>query len=484
MTTADDVLLLGDEARAALWEQVAARIETYLHAMESPDTRVTPTADLATAAGVRQRLAPLTFDQPVAPDTAVEFAAEMLTGAQVHTPHPRYFGLFNPAATTMGVAADALVAAFNPQLAAWSHNPFANECERHVLRALGTRAFGYPQDGIDGTFTSGGAEANHTALLTALTATFPDFARHGVRALAGAPRLYVSCEAHHSWHKAARACGIGETAVCEVPTDNRLRLHVGALENLIALDRAAGCAPFLIAATAGTTNAGAIDPLPELAGLAAREGMCFHVDAAWGGAAALVPEMKPLLAGVERADSITFDAHKWLSVPMGAGIYLTRHPDILSRTFDVLAAYMPPAEEDTHDPYRHSLQWSRRFIGLKVFLSLLVAGWDGYADALRHQTAMGDLLRSRLADSGWRIVNDTPLPLVCFTDARSPYGTEAAYLDALVARIVASGRAWISTTRLGREKTPALRACITNYRTGPADVDTLLAALDDARGAA
>ncbi len=472
-------LMLEDEARAALWAQVAERVEAYLRAVaESPEARVTP-APGVTARSVRDALRPLTFDEPLTPGDAVDFAVRMLTDAQVHTPHPRYFGLFNPASTAMGIAADALAAAFNPQLAAWSHSPFANEAERHVLRALGVRAFGYLEDRIDGTFTSGGAEANHTALLTALTAAFPDFARYGVRGMSATPRLYVSCEAHHSWHKAARACGIGEEAVCEVPNDNRLRLHVDALANLLERDRAAGCAPFLIVATAGTTNAGAIDPIPELARLAEREGAWFHVDAAWGGAAGLVPEMRPLLAGVEHADSITFDAHKWLSVPMGAGIYLTRHPDILSRTFDVLTAYMPPAEEETHDPYRHSLQWSRRFTGLKVFLSLLVAGWDGYTAALRHQTAMGDLLRARLGEAGWRVVNDTPLPLVCFVDADRD---DAPFLDAVAARVIASGRAWISTTRLGRERRPALRACITNYRTGPADIDALLAALDEARG--
>src|SRR5207249_952234 len=143
------------------------------------------------------------------------------------------------------------------------------------------------------------------------------------------------------------------------------------------------------------TSAGAIDPIPDLAGIAEREGLWYHVDAAWGGAAALLPELRPRLAGIERADSITFDALKWLSVPMGAGIFLTRHPSILERTFGTGTSYMPrdAAGLDVVDPYSHSMQWSRRFIGLKVYLSLLVAGWDGYAAAIRHQVAMGDRLR-------------------------------------------------------------------------------------------
>lgn len=190
-------------------------------------------------------------------------------------------------------------------------------------------------------------------------------------------------------------------------------MDVAALADLVARDRAAGRAPFFIAATAGTTNAGAVDPIAEVA---RRERLWLHVDAAWGGAAALCPELRSLLAGIGRSDSITFDAHKWLSVPMGAGMFLTREAGILRRTFQVAgAAYMPPPHRpDCADPYAHSMQWSRRFAGLKVFLSLLVAGWDGYAAAIREQVALG----RRLREAGFAVVNETELPVVCFVDAR------------------------------------------------------------------
>jgi glutamate/tyrosine decarboxylase-like PLP-dependent enzyme len=210
-------------------------------------------------------------------------------------------------------------------------------------------------------------------------------------------------------------------------------------------------------------------------------GLWLHVDAAWGGAAALVPELRPVLDGVSRASSVTFDAHKWLSVPMGAGMYITRHPGILERTFRVAAGYMPRdgAGLPVMDPYAHSMQWSRRFIGLKVFLSLAVAGWEGYEAAVRHQTAMGGRLRERLREEGWQVVNDTPLPVACFVDSGAG-GRSAAFLEGVAAAVLASGEAWISTTAVG-EVGPALRACITNYRTGPEDVDALVAALDRAR---
>jgi len=456
------------ERRSALWRQIADIIEH--HAQHVDELRVAPQLD---PAAIRAMLEPCDFSRPLSPNEAVALAAVGLTEHQVHTPHPRYYGLFNPAPTTMGIAADALAAAFNPQIAAWSHSPFAAEVERHLVRALGAR-FGFSE--TDGAFASGGAEANHTAVVVALSAAFPEFNAAGLRNLPAQPVLYTSSEAHHSFRKAARMCGIGTDAVREIGVDASLRLRPDELEAAIIADRASGLAPFLIAATAGTTNAGAIDPLPECAAVAQQHGLWLHVDAAWGGAAALVPELRPLLTGIEHADSITFDAHKWLSVPMGTGLFLTRRLDAMDRAFSMRTAYMPreAAGLDVVDPHLHTMQWSRRFIGLKVFLSLLVAGWEGYERAIRHQTAMGDLLRTRLASAGWQIENDTLLPVVCFTD---PHGADP---HAMAMDIVASGEAWLSTTLLAGKRT-TLRACITNYRTTSEDIAALIDALGRAR---
>lgn len=470
-------LRLDAETRTRLWQRVNETVETYMREVDG--LKVAPELD---PAKLRALLEPFDFAQPLDPLAAVDFIAENLTQYQVHTPHPRYYGLFNPAPTTMGIAADTLVAAFNPQMAAWSHSPLAVEIEAHLLRAFGEK-FGYAPASTDGVFASGGAEANQTALLTALTHAFPAFGRGGARALSAPPVFYVSLEAHHSFLKAARTSGLGTEAVREIAVQDDLTLSVPALEAQIAQDRQDGFAPFMIVGTAGTTSAGVIDPLEALAATAEREGLWFHADAAWGGGAALVPELRPLLKGIERADSITFDAHKWLSVPMGAGIYLTRHPDILSRTFGMETAYMPRDGErlGITDPYTHSIQWSRRFTGLKVFLSLAVAGWEGYEAAIRHQTAMGDTLRRRLIESDWRMANQTLLPVVCFVDGQQPDGGSADYLMALVRDIVTGGDAWISTTRLGSAGKTTLRACITNYRTQPADCDALVKTLNEAR---
>lgn len=469
-------LLLDESTRAALWHQLAGIVEGHLkHIAEQP---VAPPAE---PGKIRALLAPFDFQRPLDPAEVVERMAEGLRQFLVHTPHPGYYGLFNPAPTTMGIAADALTAVFNPQLASWNHSPLPVELENHLVRAFGSR-FGYDAAHCDGTFASGGAEANHTAVLAALVHTFADFGRRGVRGLPAQPMMYASAEGHHSLLKAARLCGLGTEACRIVPVDDRLQMDVAALRTQLRQDREAGLAPFLIVGTAGTTSAGIIDPLLPLADAAERENCWFHVDATWGGAAALAPELRPVIAGIERADSIAFDAHKWLSVPMGAGLFLTRQPRILTETFQTATDYMP-REPDKHgvvDPYAHSMQWSRRFIGLKVFLPLAVAGWDGYAAAIRHMTAMGDRLRRELDAADWEVVNQTALPLVCFVDRRQAAGRTAPYLDAIARAVVASGKAWISTTRISNGR-PVLRACVTNFRTSAADIATLIKALNHAR---
>jgi glutamate/tyrosine decarboxylase-like PLP-dependent enzyme len=472
-------LLLDAHTRADLWRQLAKLIEEHLNGVR--DHRVAPVLD---PAQIREELRPFTFDRPLSPQAALEFAAEGLWRHQVHPPHPGYYGLFNPATTPMSIAGDALTAVFNPQLATWSHSPFAVEVEQHLTRAFAAK-FGYDPGNCCGTFATAGTEANHTAVLTALTHAFPEFARGGLRALPAQPTLYIPAEAHHSVHRAARLCGLGSDAIREIPADDRLQMDVNDLEARIAEDRRSGFLPFFVAATAGTTNEGIIDPLPQVAEIAERERLWLHVDAAWGGAAVLVPEFRPWVDGIERADSITFDAHKWLQVPMGAGLFLSRHADILDRTFRTTAAYMPreAAGLPVIDPYTQSMQWSRRFIGLKLFLSLAVAGWAGYEAVIRRMVAMGRRLRERLDAAGWDVVNDTPLPLACFVDRRHAQRNTAAYIDALALAVVNAGRSWISSTRVAGAR-PVLRACITNYRTEEKDIVVLIEDLEAARSCA
>src|SRR5579864_1072032 len=302
------------------------------------------------------------FTKPMALDDAVSDVERMLRTWQVQVTHPRYFGLFNPSVTLASIVADTLVAMYNPQLATWRTSPAANEIERHTLGWLAGK-FGFPADAL-ATFTNGGAEANLSAVSVALTRAFPDYAEGGLRQLARSPTVYLTQEAHHSFEKIAHMTGLGRTALRRVATGNDLKMDLGDLARRVAEDRRSGFAPFMVIGTAGTTGAGVIDPLRELAHFCRSEDLWFHVDAAWGGAAIVSPRLRVHLAGIGDADSITCDAHKWFSVPMGAGMFFCRHSDAVRAAFRAETSYMPRKIDGAGpDPYTTSIQWSRRFIG-------------------------------------------------------------------------------------------------------------------------
>jgi aromatic-L-amino-acid decarboxylase len=410
------------------------------------------------------------FKKSLALDEVVGDVEKMLRTWQVHVTHPRYFGLFNPSVTLASIVADTLVAMYNPQLASWRTSPAANEIERHTLTWLAAK-FGFPLDAA-ATFTSGGAEANLSAVIVALTRAFPEYGEGGLRILPATPTVYLTAEAHHSFNKIAHMTGLGRQALRIVATDRDLRMDLKDLAQRMAEDRRNGFAPFMAIGTAGTTAAGAIDPLPGLANFCRQENLWLHVDAAWGGAAAISPILRHHLAGIEAADSITCDAHKWFSVPMGAGMFFCRHADSVAAAFHAETSYMPgktmpgKGTGGAPDPYTNSVQWSRRFIGLKLFLALAQNGETGYIKTIEHQTRMGNVLREALQNSGWRIVNSTPLPLVCFT--RDGLDT-TKFLADLHSRQIA----WMSEVSLGNGA-PVLRACVTSFRTSAADIDSVV----------
>jgi glutamate/tyrosine decarboxylase-like PLP-dependent enzyme len=402
------------------------------------------------------------FTKPMALDDVTGDVERMMRRWQVQVTHPRYFGLFNPSVTLASVIADTLVAMYNPQLATWRTSPAANEIERHTLAWLSGK-FGLPAHAA-ASFTTGGAEANLSAVVVALTRAFPAYGDGGLRSLPAPPTIYLTREAHDSFNKIAHMTGIGRRALRTVATDRDRKMDLEDLGRRVAEDRRSGLAPVMVVGTAGTTAAGAIDPLPDLARFCRSEALWFHVDAAWGGAAILSPRLRGHLAGIDAADSITCDAHKWFSVPMGAGMFFCRHPDVVGEAFRAQTSYMPgKTAGPIVDPYTTSVQWSRRFIGLKLFLALAQHGESGYVELIEHQARMGDVLRELLARAGWRIVNSTPLPLVCFT--RDGLVTRTFLAD-LYARQIA----WMSEVRLG-DGAPVVRACVTSFRTQPSDID-------------
>jgi glutamate/tyrosine decarboxylase-like PLP-dependent enzyme len=421
-----------------------------------------PIVPAVSPAEIREHLARYDFNAPRSLDEVCADVERLLQRWQVQVTHPRYFGLFNPSVTVASIVADALVAMYNPQLATWRTSPAANEIERHTLAWLAGK-FGLPATTV-ATFTSGGAEANLSSVIAALTRACPEYGEDGLRRLACQPTIYLSSEAHHSFNKIAHMCGLGRRALRPVATGRDLRMDVADLARRVAEDRQRGCAPLMVVATAGTTAAGAIDPLPELARFCRSEDLWLHVDAAWGGAAIISPRLRAHLAGIDAADSITCDAHKWFSVPMGAGMFFCRHPAAVKAAFHAETSYMPAETAGpTLDPYTTSVQWSRRFIGLKFFLALAERGESGYVEMIERQARLGEVLREALKRARWRIVNATPLPLVCFT--RDGLVT-SEFLAALYDRQIA----WLSDVRL-RSGPPVLRACITSVRTTEADIE-------------
>jgi glutamate/tyrosine decarboxylase-like PLP-dependent enzyme len=459
-----------------VWGQVGEDLRGFL--ADLPGLPVLPTLPNEE---IHRRVAGRLDQEPARP--LAEVIAEvsgLLRGGLVQATSPRYFGLFNPSVHEAGIVADALVAAYNPQLAVRSHAPAAAELEEEALRFL-AGVLGLPPDPLHANFTTGGAEANHTAVLAALADRFPEGGTGGLRALRTTPRIYLSSESHHSFVKIARMTGLGTDSLRSVPTNDGLAMDADALEQLVTEDLARGEVPLLVVATAGTTGSGAVDPLPQIARVAARHGAWFHVDAAWGGAAAFSPRLRPVLAAIERADSLTWDAHKWLSVPMAAGMFFCRRPEAVRRAFGVATSYMPSSSVgEVRDGYATTMQWSRRAIGIKVYMTLAVLGRGGYARLIEHQAEMGARLRGLLSEAGWKVVNRTSLPVVCFTHPQivEGEGSTKEILDAVHRR----GRVWISEVALGGAGR-ALRACITSYRTGEEDLRCLIEEIENARTA-
>ena len=429
---------------------------------------VTPTIDIAR---FRAELEAMDFDSPRPLEEILRWSIERLEHGIVQMSNPRYFGLFNPGANFPAQCADRIAGAFNPQLASSASSPVPVALESHLIRAVARRAA--MGENATGHFATGGSEANYTSLLCALTAAHAGFAQDGARAFPGAPRFYTSRECHIAWLKIAHQAGVGRSALRLIDTDGGGRMDPAALARAIAEDRGAGKVPVMIVATAGTTGGGMIDPLHACADIAARETLWYHVDAAWGGSALASDRLRGLLSGIERADSITIDAHKWLATTMGCALFITTHGALLSEAFHASTSFMPSSLAGV-DPYLNSVQWSRRFMGLRLFLALAAAGWSGLGAHVERAVAVIGCVREKLLALGWSVANDSELAVL---DVVPPGSRD---VRALVRQVVSSGRAWVApTTFEGRE---VVRICATNGETSESDVEELVAALSAAAG--
>jgi glutamate/tyrosine decarboxylase-like PLP-dependent enzyme len=429
-----------------------------------PVTQAAPTP-----AEVDEYLAQFDFAQPMTVEETLHSSVELITRWGVNCAHPRYFGWLNPTPTAASITADLVASALNPQLAVWAKSPGPVAAEQFLIRKVGL-AFGLGE-GCGGTFTTGGTESNLTALILALDNTIEGYRERGLFGLTKRLAIYVSQESHKSVERVARVVGLGSESLRVAGGVADLTLNAERLSQCIERDLAAGWQPLMVVGNAGSTNAGVIDPLDSIADVCARYGLWFHVDAAWGGAAALSEKLGPAFRGLGRASSVSFDPHKWLSMPLGSGMLLCADQARLPQAFAISARY---ATADA-DPYQRSLQWSRRFIGLRVFMALLAESWTGMVTRVERHVDLAETLRGWLLAEGWVLLNPTPLPILCVA-LRSHVGSvEGTVYDDWAQAINARGQVRLSATRAGGQA--ALRICICSHLTEQEDLRALMTEL-------
>jgi aromatic-L-amino-acid/L-tryptophan decarboxylase len=353
------------------------------------------------------------------------------------TPHPLYLGLVNSSPLPGAVLADLLISALNNNGGAFHQSPAMTTCEEEVVR-LFLELFGFTA-GSDGMILPGGSFANLQALVLARSRAFPD----GEMCR---PRVYTSDAAHFSVARAAYVAGIPATGIVAIPTWGRGEMIAEALAERICEDRREGATPVAVVATAGTTGTGAIDPLAAIADICSREEVWFHVDACYGGAGILSEALRPRLSGIERADSIAVDPHKWFFIPVTAALLLTREGEGARRAFATKAGSYIPGD-DVLDAWQRGMPTTRRSSGLAVWMGLRAHGLATIREAVERDIALMRLLETRLAAKGFRILEGGELSICC---ARfEPTGRSEREIDALQSRIasevIKSGAAWFST---------------------------------------
>ncbi len=465
---------LDEKTRLALGHQLVEIINSFYASL--PDRAVQMPLE-------QRSFAPLSDAMPEVgedPAKVLEEVPAAMIAQGFHVPSANYFGLMNPAPTYVAVLAEALVAALNPQLATQNRSQLAVKIEDETVRWIGERV-GW-ETAFGGTFTSGGNEANMSALALAMTEHFPHVVEDGVSSIGALPVLYASTESHHSLDKSAGLLGIGRRALRRVAVNDRAQMDVAQLRSAIAEDKAAGRKPFCVVATAGTTNSGAVDDMEAIAEVCGQHKLWLHVDGAYGAAAIFSDEHRGLVGGIEGADSITIDPHKWLAMPFAAGVLLTSHPELLERTFGTQTPYMPKAAGSTRiDNFKVSAQWSRRMNSMKLWLTLRVHGRQGYEELIDRQIMLARWMVERLsAGSFFELAVPQVLPIINVR-VRLPRAKEegvAAANSAIVDEVTRSGERWISVTSVNGRS--VIRIMVISHLTGERQLENLAAAMESA----
>ena len=397
-----------------------------------------------------------------------DFEAILLPGV-THWNHPGFFAYFGITGSGPGILGELLMAALNVNAMLWRTSPAATELETVTLDWL-RQMLGLPE-GLDAVIMDTASVASMVALAAAREAVEGLEARtKGLAGRAEVPRLraYISEQTHSSLEKGAITVGIGHENVVKIPTDDQFRLRPDALQTAIEADLAAGYRPFFVCATVGTTSTTSVDPIPAIADLAEAYRLWLHVDGAYGGIAAIVPEMRQVLAGAGRADSIVVNPHKWLFTPIDLSVFYTRRPNVLKQAFSLVPEYLRSAETDAKtvkDYMDYGIQLGRRFRALKLWLIIRHFGHEGLAARIREHIRLGRQLAAWIDDSpSFERLAPTPFSTVCFR-AHPPDLDEAALdhlNETLLNAVNATGEIFISHTRLNGHYT--LRLAIGNIR--------------------
>ena len=408
----------------------------------------------------------------------LEEAADLVIDHSLLNGHPRFWGYITSSAAPIGALGDLLAAAVNPNAGAWILSPVASEIEAQTVRWI-AEMLGYPAD-CGGLLVSGGNMANFVGFVAArrAKATWDLRAAGFTGKEARRLRAYVSSETHTWIHKATDLFGLGTDSIRWIPVDGDLRMDLSALREQIRADAAAGDLPFFVVGTAGTVSTGAVDPLVEIAAVARGHNLWFHVDGAYGGFAALLPDASPDLKGLAQADSVAVDPHKWLYSPLEAGCTLVRNRRALLDAFSYHPAYyhFDEGQEEALNYFDYGLQNSRGFRALKVWLALRQAGRDGYARMIADNVRLSKDLYRAVAEHPSLEPFTQGLSITTFRyvppDLRARAAEFQDYLNRLntelLTRLQSCGEAFVSNAVV--RGCFLMRACIVNFRTKLEDV--------------
>lgn len=411
------------------------------------------------------------------PSALVRETWQLLVNNSLFNGHPRFWGYITSSPAPLGMLGDLMASSVNSNCGAFVLSPVATEIEKQTIQWLG-ELIGYPVG--SGIMVSGGNMANFVGFLAARKAKSNwDIRKLGIQPSQGKWRIYTSVEAHTWISKAVDLFGLGLDAIRWIPVDSDQRINIPALNQAITEDKNEGLVPFLVAGTAGSVGTGVVDPLNEIAAICKKHSCWFHVDGAYGGFAAALPERKDLFQGLELADSVAIDPHKWLYSPLEAGCTLVKDENALTDAFSFHPAYynFDGEEEPQTNFYERGLQNSRGFRSLKVWMVLRQLGMDGHIRMIREDIGLAEKLFEILNENKEFETFSHHLSITTFRYKPEDIDgkTEQGYLNklnqALLNRLQSGGEIFLSNALLNDNF--LLRVCIVNFRTRLDDIESL-----------